>query len=105
MGKQAQGIIGLNELVRNDTVNYMMTYPQKPMVKTAHVELINYDKLPAGQNASVAVMSYSGYDIEDAIIDIKWVNGSTIAHLKANLQTKGFTIDHTENGVTSTMNF
>ena len=68
MGKQAQGIIGLNELVRNDTVNYMMTYPQKPMVKTAHVELINYDKLPAGQNASVAVMSYSGYDIEDAII-------------------------------------
>ena len=44
-------------------------------------------------------------DIEDAIIDIKWVNGSTIAHLKANLQTKGFTIDHTENGVTSTMNF
>lgn len=68
MGKQAQGIIGLNELVRNDTVNYMLAYPQKPMVKTAHVELINYDKLPAGQNASVAVMSYSGYDIEDAII-------------------------------------
>jgi DNA-directed RNA polymerase III subunit RPC2 len=68
MGKQAQGIIGLNELVRNDTVNYLLAYPQKPMVKTAHVELINYDKLPAGQNASVAVMSYSGYDIEDAII-------------------------------------
>jgi DNA-directed RNA polymerase III subunit RPC2 len=68
MGKQAQGIIGLNELVRNDTVNYLLTYPQQPMVKTAHIELINYNKLPAGQNASVAVMSYSGYDIEDAII-------------------------------------
>jgi DNA-directed RNA polymerase III subunit RPC2 len=38
------------------------------MTKTAHVELINYDKLPAGHNASVAVMSYSGYDIEDAVI-------------------------------------
>jgi len=44
-------------------------------------------------------------DTLDTFIDIKWVNGSTIAHLKANLQTKGFTIDHTENGLTSTMLF
>ena len=63
MGKQAQGIIGLNELVRNDTVNYLLAYPQQPMVKTSHIELIHYNHLPAGQNASVAVMSYSGYDI------------------------------------------
>jgi DNA-directed RNA polymerase III subunit RPC2 len=38
------------------------------MVKTRPMELINYDKLPAGQNAIVAVMSYSGYDIEDALV-------------------------------------
>jgi sucrose phosphorylase len=44
-------------------------------------------------------------DNEDSIIDIKWVNGSLVAHLKANLKTKNFTIDHTENGVTSTMRF
>ena len=44
-------------------------------------------------------------DTQDTVIDIKWVNGSTIAHLKANLQTKGFTIDHTENGVINTMRF
>ena len=44
-------------------------------------------------------------DTDDSIINIKWVNGSKVAHLKANLQTKGFTIDHTENGVTNTMSF
>ena len=38
------------------------------MVKTKTIELVGYDKLPAGQNAMVAVMSYSGYDIEDALI-------------------------------------
>lgn len=68
MGKQAIGAIGYNQLNRIETLIYLMVYPQQPMVKTKTIELIGYDKLPAGQNATVAVMSYSGYDIEDALV-------------------------------------
>ncbi|KAL0117470.1 hypothetical protein PUN28_010353 [Cardiocondyla obscurior] len=68
MGKQAMGAIGYNQRNRIDTVMYNLVYPQKPIVTTKAIELINYDKLPAGENAIVAVMSYSGYDIEDALI-------------------------------------
>ncbi len=68
MGKQAIGIIGYNQLNRVDTLLYLLIYPQKPLVKTKTIEIIKYEELPAGHNASVAVMSYSGYDIEDAIV-------------------------------------
>ncbi|KAJ4313287.1 DNA-directed RNA polymerase III complex subunit Rpc2 [Neodidymelliopsis sp. IMI 364377] len=68
MGKQAIGAIAYNQFNRIDTLLYLMVYPQQPMVKTRTIELTKYDKLPAGQNATVAVMSYSGYDIEDALI-------------------------------------
>jgi DNA-directed RNA polymerase III subunit RPC2 len=68
MGKQSIGAIGYNQLNRIDTLLYLSVYPQQPMVKTKTIELIGYDRLPAGQNATVAVMSYSGYDIEDALI-------------------------------------
>ncbi|CEM00582.1 unnamed protein product [Vitrella brassicaformis CCMP3155] len=68
MGKQAMGAIATNQFARCDTLLYLLVYPQKPLCKTKTIELINFEKLPAGQNASVAIMSYSAYDIEDAII-------------------------------------
>jgi len=68
MGKQAIGTIGYNQLRRMDTLLYLLVYPQKPMMRTKTIGLINFEQLPAGQNATVAVMSYSGYDIEDAIV-------------------------------------
>ncbi|KAJ9478866.1 DNA-directed RNA polymerase III subunit RPC2 [Pseudozyma hubeiensis] len=68
MGKQGQGAIGYNQLVRIDTLLYLLLYPQQPLVKTKTIELIGYDKLPAGNNAIIGVMSFSGYDIEDALV-------------------------------------
>ncbi|KAH9525044.1 DNA-directed RNA polymerase III subunit RPC2 [Bulinus truncatus] len=68
MGKQAMGTIGYNQRNRIDTLLYLLAYPQAPLIKSKTIELINFDKLPAGQNATVAVMSYSGYDIEDALV-------------------------------------
>lgn len=47
---------------------YLLCYPMRPLLTTKTIELIGFDKLGAGQNACVAVMSYSGYDIEDAIV-------------------------------------
>lgn len=68
MGKQAIGAIAYNQFNRIDTLLYTLVYPQRPMVISKTIQLIGYDKLPAGQNATVVVMSYSGYDIEDALV-------------------------------------
>jgi DNA-directed RNA polymerase III subunit RPC2 len=68
MGKQAMGNVAFNQLNRMDTLLYLLCYPQKPLLSTRTIELVGFDRLGAGQNATVAVMSYSGYDIEDAIV-------------------------------------
>ena len=68
MGKQAMGCIAYNQRNRIDTLLYNLIYSQRPLVKTKTLDLISFEKLPAGHNAMVAVMSYSGYDIEDAIV-------------------------------------
>ena len=44
-------------------------------------------------------------DSEDDILNIKWSNGTSVAHLKANLKTKDFTIDYSENGMISKISF
>ena len=68
MGKQAMGTVSMNQYERIDSLIYTMVYPMKPMVKTRTLDLVNFDNIPGGQNACIAVMSYSGYDIEDAIV-------------------------------------
>nr|UXY87667.1 second-largest subunit of RNA polymerase III [Cryptomonas curvata] len=68
MGKQAIGSLSFNQNQRNDTVLSLLWYSQKPMVKTKMIEISGNGRLTGGCNACVCIMSYSGYDIEDAVI-------------------------------------
>lgn len=68
MGKQSIGSIAYNQYNRIDTLLYILVYPQPPMVKTKVIDMIGFNQLPSGQNAIMAIMSYTGYDIEDAIV-------------------------------------
>ncbi len=66
--KHALGFYAANYLVRMDMDVNILETPQMPITQTIMHEISDYDKHPAGQNLVVAIMSYKGYNMEDAII-------------------------------------
>jgi DNA-directed RNA polymerase subunit B len=68
MAKQAPGVYALNHADRTDTRGHLLHYPQKPLVSTKPMEVIGYNERPAGQNFIVAILSSTGYNMDDAII-------------------------------------
>jgi hypothetical protein len=54
--------------MRMDKMGVILNYGQTPLVKSRYLEYINKEEQPYGVNAIVAIMSYTGYNVEDAIL-------------------------------------
>ncbi len=68
MFKQAAGLGQINYNLRTDTEGYLLHYPQKSLVKTKTMDMINLDRRPQIQNFVVAIMPYYGFNTLDAVI-------------------------------------
>ncbi|HYD02908.1 MAG TPA: DNA-directed RNA polymerase subunit B, partial [Alphaproteobacteria bacterium] len=66
--KQAVGFYAANYFCRIDMDVNLLQYPQVPVVKTIMSDISEYDKHPSGQNVTIAVMPYDGYNMEDAVV-------------------------------------
>ncbi|KAL4563574.1 hypothetical protein LXL04_027617 [Taraxacum kok-saghyz] len=68
MAKQTMGFSSQGINCRADQKLYHLQTPQAPIVRTATYEKYRIDDSPLGTNAIVAVLAYSGYDMEDAMV-------------------------------------
>jgi DNA-directed RNA polymerase II subunit RPB2 len=66
--KQAVSVYHSNHTVRMDKTGIYLNYGQTPLVKSNYLKYINNESMPYGVNAIVAIMSYTGYNVEDAIL-------------------------------------
>jgi DNA-directed RNA polymerase II subunit RPB2 len=66
--KQAVSLYHSNYQMRIDKMGVVLNYGQIPLIKSRYLEYINNEEQPYGVNAIVAIMSYTGYNVEDAIL-------------------------------------
>ena len=68
MGKQAIGIHCTNINKRYDTFSHTLYYPQRPLINTQIMKHLNFNHMPNGINAIIAIATYTGYNQEDSVI-------------------------------------
>ncbi|PNY04497.1 DNA-directed RNA polymerase i subunit rpa2-like protein [Trifolium pratense] len=68
MAKQTMAFSSQTIKLRADQKLYHLQTPQSPIVRTSAYTKYNVDEFPTGTNAIVAVLAYTGYDMEDAMI-------------------------------------
>lgn len=68
MGKQSMGTPSTALSRRTDNKMYRLQTGQTPVVRPDLHNKYGFDNFPNGMNAVVAVISYTGYDMEDAMI-------------------------------------
>ena len=80
MGKQTMGTPGTALKYRADNKIYRLQTGQTPIVRAPLHNEYGFDNFPNGMNAVVAVISYTGYDMDDAMIINKSAHERGFAH-------------------------
>ncbi|CAK1540944.1 unnamed protein product [Leptosia nina] len=68
MGKQTMGTPIHTWTTNSETKMYRLQTGATPLFRPLHHDLLSLDDYPSGTNAIIAVISYTGYDMEDAMI-------------------------------------
>jgi len=66
--KQSVSLYHTNYQVRMDKSAVVLANPQIPLIKTRYMKTINGEENMYGENAIVAIMCYTGYNVEDAVL-------------------------------------
>ena len=66
--RQAISLYHSNYQSRIDKMGVVLNYGQKPLIRSKFLDYINHNENPYGVNTIVAIMTYGGYNVEDAIM-------------------------------------
>ena len=66
--KQSCSLYHSNYHNRMDKTGIVLNYGQSPLIKSRYMEFMHRGEHPYGVNTIVAIMSYGGYNVEDAIL-------------------------------------